>query len=599
MLTFTLMVAAFWVSPAVAADKETVTDPATGRTWTAPQYGGTLTWAARHHPPVIDPWFSAGWAPHFIGGVNEGLAFADWAISRDIWIGGNHRVWTPEMHRGALAESWSMPDNTTFIWNIRQGVHWDDKAPVNGRELDAYDVEWNYHRYLGLGDFAEAGPSPQAGSFISLSASQVEHLVESITATDKWTVVVKLKKPILDPFSKFLGNDFFVLAREVIEQYGDAKDWRNVVGTGPLRMTGWVEGSSASWEKNPNYWGVDEKFGNRIPYIDKYISLLMPDISTRLASLRTGKIDMLSHLGDAYIHSIDNIESLKKTNPELEFWPFFGTAAGAFLFNQSMPLTQDVNVRKAFQMAVDRETMATAYFKGYADPAPYGMVGQFNEAGWYWPYKDWPDEVKAGYRYDPAGAEALLDEAGYPRGADGYRFKIKINVFDRFEPTYGEVLMGYFDAIGIETTDLRILTGAEIGPLVSNPDTHEWALSAMYYGYFAGSSFFPYTFNIVTQNPTLNSWGSLANAKDPRMDALYVAAKETTDIEEFKSLWRQADEITVREHWGLVKPNSPMFFVSQPWVQGYFGEATMGQGERNTHLARIWIDSELKKAMGH
>ena len=101
-----------------------------------------------------------------------------------------------------------MPDHTTFIWNIRQGVHWDDKAPVNGRELDAYDVEWNYHRYLGLGDFAEAGPSPQAGSFISLSASQVEHLVESITATDKWTVVVKLKKPILDPFSKFSATIF-------------------------------------------------------------------------------------------------------------------------------------------------------------------------------------------------------------------------------------------------------------------------------------------------------------------------------------------------------------------------------------------------------
>ena len=601
LLTLTLMVAAFWVSSAVAAEKETVFDPATGRTWTAPQYGGTLTWAARHHPPVIDPWFSAGWAPHFIGGVNEGLAFADWAISRDIWIGGNHRVWTPEMHRGALAESWSMPDNTTFIWNIRQGVHWDDKAPVNGRELDAYDVEWNYHRYLGLGDFAEAGPSPQAGSFISLSASQVEHLVESITATDKWTVVVKLKKPVLDPFAKFLGNDFFVLAREVIEQYGDAKDWRNVVGTGPLRMTGWVEGSSASWEKNPNYWGVDEKFGNRIPYIDKYISLLMPDISTRLASLRTGKIDMLSHLGDAYIHSIDNIESLKKTNPELEFWPFFGTAAGAFLFNQSMPLTQDVNVRKAFQMAVDRETMATAYFKGYADPAPYGMVGQFNEPGWYWPYEEWPEELKQEYNYNPERAEELLDAAGYPRGADGYRFKIKINVFNRFEPTHGEVLMGYFDAIGIETTDLDILTPAEMGPLVGNPDTHEWALSAGYYGYYASSGLFFWLWGLYNQAPpgVANHWGSTANAKDSRMDALYVAARDTTDLEEFKSLWKQADEIMVREHWGLVKSRSPMFYVSQPWVQGFFGESMMGKGERNTHLARIWIDSEMKKEMGH
>ncbi len=384
LLTFTLMVAAFWVSPAVAADKETVTDPATGRTWTAPEYGGTLTWAARHHPPVIDPWFNPTWAQHFIGGVNEDLVFADWGLSRDIWRGEQARINTPEMARGALAESWSMPDDTTFVWNIRKGVNWDDKAPVNGREFDAYDVEWNYHRYLGLGDFTEDGPSPHAGNFLSLSGGAQHEVVESVTATDKWTVVVKLKKPILDPFAKFLANYFFVLPREVIEKYGDAKDWRNVVGTGPLRLTDWVEGSSASWEKNPNYWKDDEKFpGNRLPYIDEYKSLLMPDISTRLASLRTGKIDMLSQLGDAYITSIDNVASLQKTNPEMEFWPVYGRPSGVFLFNHSMPLTQDVNVRKAFQMAVDRETMAASYFKGYADPAPYGMVGQFNEAGWY------------------------------------------------------------------------------------------------------------------------------------------------------------------------------------------------------------------------
>ena len=82
------------------------------------------------------------------------------------------------------------------------------------------------------------------------------------------------------------------------------------------------------------------------------------------------------------------------------------------------------------------------------------------------------------------------------------------------------------------------------------------------------------------------------------MDALYLASEETLDIEEFKSLYRQADEITVREHWGLVKSISPRVAVSQPWVQGYFGESSMGWAERNAFMARLWIDSELKKAMG-
>ena len=81
------------------------------------------------------------------------------------------------------------------------------------------------------------------------------------------------------------------------------------------------------------------------------------------------------------------------------------------------------------------------------------------------------------------------------------------------------------------------------------------------------------------------------------MDALYNASLETLDIEEAKTISRQADEIFVRDHWGLNKSNVPRFFVSQPWVQGYFGEGDMAIGERNTFQARLWIDSELKQVM--
>ena len=73
--------------PATAAEKETVFDPATGMTWTAPEYGGTLTQAVVVFPPSTDNWWNLGWAPHFISGVVERLAFADWGLSREIWDG--------------------------------------------------------------------------------------------------------------------------------------------------------------------------------------------------------------------------------------------------------------------------------------------------------------------------------------------------------------------------------------------------------------------------------------------------------------------------------------------------------------------------------
>ena len=94
----------------------------------------------------------------------------------------------------------------------------------------------------------------------------------------------------------------FIQGPEVIEQSGDAKDWRNLVGTGPLMQTDVVEGSSYTWDtKNPNYWGYDEKYPeNRLPYVDELRFLLMPEVATRLAALRTGKIDFIGEQGGGF-----------------------------------------------------------------------------------------------------------------------------------------------------------------------------------------------------------------------------------------------------------------------------------------------------------
>ena len=67
---------------------------------------------------------------------------------------------------------------------------------------------------------------------------------ESITATDKYTVVMKLKEPPpLNTLSAILGKQTWIYPPEVLKEHGDAKDWRNLVGTGPYEMTDWVEGS--------------------------------------------------------------------------------------------------------------------------------------------------------------------------------------------------------------------------------------------------------------------------------------------------------------------------------------------------------------------
>ena len=135
LLSLTLMVAALWVSPAaVAAEKKMVKDPTTGKMVSAPEWGGTITYGRVSWAAHSDVWYISGWATHNIGLVNEMLGIGDWGIDRDVWDWRALADPPPPSRKGALAESWETPDDTTIIFNIRQGVNWHDKAPMHGRE---------------------------------------------------------------------------------------------------------------------------------------------------------------------------------------------------------------------------------------------------------------------------------------------------------------------------------------------------------------------------------------------------------------------------------------------------------------------------------
>ena len=105
----------------------------------------------------------------------------------------------------------------------------------------------------------------------------------------------KLTKPYLGVLSVIFNNyDPYIYPPEVIDEHGDANDWRNVIGTGPYMITDVVEATSVTWTKNPDYWGYDEKFPeNRLPYFDEIRLLMMEDEATRISAMRTGKIDYM------------------------------------------------------------------------------------------------------------------------------------------------------------------------------------------------------------------------------------------------------------------------------------------------------------------
>ena len=584
LLSLTLMVAAFWVGPAAAAEKKYVTDPSTGKVVTAPEYGGTFTFATGQELPHTDPTVH-GWGSLAIGGVAEKLSIPNWAVDRDEYAFSSQYI-PVEVAAGQLAESWEMPDDTTIIFHIRKGVYWHNKPPMNGRELTADDVEYNYHRLLGLG----SGFTELVGQGNVLPAMEFE----SITATDKWTVVFKLKEPKLAALHTIaIEHLAFILPPEVIKQHGDVTDWRNMVGTGPYELTDWVQGTSITYTKNPNYWGYDEKYPqNRLPYIDELRGLLVKEEATRIAGLRAGRIDFLGFpVSGPDITSVDVLDSLRKTNPEIELIPWWDRSENSPGLDVSKPPFDDIRVRKAMQMALDLETINSTYFKGTAMWQPQGFVGE-GLKGYYTPFDEWPEEVKKTYMYDPEGAEALLDEAEYPRGPDGIRFKTVFTKNIRGDVGYAELAAGYWREIGVDV-EIRVLDTPQFNPLVL-----EGALEGvidMVQGY-------NYPYGAVPMLRYFSHSTAIWNVpkfKDAEVDALIEAAESATSIAEQQRLVREADMLIIEQHPYVWGPKTGKYMAKQPWVKGYNGEVHFGGLHKLLIFARVWIDQELKEAMGH
>ena len=560
---------------AAAMEKEMVLDPTTGKMVSAPEYGGTLTWGDALGAPHCDPHIH-GWGPRAITLVGEKLGLGNWGADRaEISFADPY---TPlRFVTGALAESWEMADPLTYLFHIREGVRWHDKAPMNGREFTAQDVVYNLHRYTGLGSgFTEAGAATPIASLP----------FESITASDDSTVVIKLTTPKVDLPEVLLINWWvFMLPPEVIEQHGDLTDCDNMVGTGPYMLTEWVEGSSITYSKNPDYWDYDEKYpDNRLPYIDQVNRLIMPEKATQLAALRSGRIDYIGQSGGGQLQAAQ-VETLQRTNPEIVVHPWAFRSETSVAFNMRHPSPfQDIRVRKAMQMAIDLESINNTYFGGFGMTKPQGIIGD-GMKGFFVPFEEWPEATRKVFAYDPEGAEALLDEAGYPRGADGIRFKAVHNPAPTWDMGYQEIAVEYWGAIGVDV-EIRTHEGTQLSALITDGSYEGITFMDL------GNDTDP---NVLLDRLTIGMvWGRTGH-QDQVMDAKAKAAMAASTLEEQQRLVAEADMYMIEQHWYIWGPKVPQFEAVQPWVIGFNGEIFFGT---HSPFERLWIDSALKSEMG-
>ncbi len=355
-------------------------------------------------------------------------------------------------------------------------------------------------------------------------------------------------------------------------------------------LTDVVEDSFTTHTKNPNYWGTDEKYPqNRLPYIDEFKGLFIPDEATRLAALRSRKIDVLHEHGGGDLGSVDQMKSLQRTNPELQIKAVQrGPSYNVLGLNYRVPPLDDINVRRAMQMALDHKTINDTLYSGLGRWKPEGNLST-SLAGFHVPYDEWPAEIKKYYTYNPAGAEKLLDDAGYPRGADGTRFKLNMVHRELYGLAHIEIAVGYLAEIGI---DLEVDT----------MDTPSWGARRKVLDYqvtdgtlaWEESPDYPIS-NYLSENPSNREyWGKPSAKMDTLIDNFYAA----TTLEERQRLAQEIDMLFISGHWAIWGSKGPKFYMAQPWIKGWNGEYGLSNQETAAVFARLWVDSELKKEMG-
>ena len=555
-------------------EEEEVTPPTGGNWWDyhgEPEYGGTFTWRINMDIASFDPWRSYD-STGIRNMYSDGYFGLDWTTDRAIapLKGGYFDVNDQE---NMIVESWEIPDEyMTFIIHVRPGINWQDKPPMNGRELTAYDLEFTWHRMVGgLGSGFEPGSNPY-------TYFKGYDDFESITATDKYTLVLKTKYSVASIWTLMHGAGNAPHAREVYEQYGDLSDWKNAVGTGPFLLTDYVAGVSATFEKNPVYWGWDQRHPDKaIPYVDGAKFLIIPDQSTAFAALRTGKIFMLTGV------PWEQAEAFEQSNPEIGQVPILGTGYTVAMRVDKEPFT-DIRVRQALNMAIDRQPIAESYYGGRIDSTPVSYINP-NMGIYFTPFEEWPKEVQEGHSYNPAKAKQLLTEAGYP---DGFQTNLLISSADDMD--LPQIVQGYFADIGVDM-EIKVVEATTFFSFVNIFKKHEqmvWSRLACNSGpaeptmLMHSSKFFI--------NPCMTA--------DPVFDELMDRAPHWLEGDPNKANFvKQADMYAMEHYWSVPILPSVSYVLYQPWLRGYSEDGFWGQ--HGYQFARWWIDHDLKESMGH
>nr|WP_319394877.1 ABC transporter substrate-binding protein [uncultured Desulfobacter sp.] len=325
-----------------------------------PVYGGTLRYGLQEDP--------ANWSPH------NTMDCQSQVIMAQVWSG-LLRYNNDEKIVGDLAESWEWKDPKTLEFKLRKNVKWH-----NGDKLTADQVVKSENLRL----------DPKIG----IDAKTLADIIEKWEVVDDYTVRLSLKRPdvtVLRWLTIVPGKDFIIHPDWDEKTCGRSPE--TTIGTGPFKFKSYEPGVSVELEKNPDY------FIKGLPYLDGIMFRIITDAESRLTGLMANELDMVEYID---FQSLTRIHGREDVYVSPGGQGFYGCRLALDLAKEP---TNDINVRRALNYAVNRSLIVNAVLNGEGEPIWGGFIpkDRFGYA----------EELEGHYSYDPEKAKQLLAKAGW------------------------------------------------------------------------------------------------------------------------------------------------------------------------------------------
>ena len=394
-----------------------------------------------------------------------------------------------------LAERWESPDPKTVVFHLRSGVNFQD-----GRSLTSRDVKWTLDSILN-------------GTVVTIKSGAYRNIA-SVDAPDAQMLVIHLKQPDPALLWNLCDGGFGVVP------YGSGRDfWRHPIGSGPYRFVSQRIDRDVMLERATGYWGP-------MPHIERIRFAVVPDATTQALELQKGSADVAVNA-----LSPDMIYVLKR-DAQLEVEDGPGTRLNYIVFNVRDPLLKDVRVRQAIAFAINRPLIIHSLYRDQARIASSLLPPQ------HWA---WSGQTET-YGYDPAKANALLDEAGYSRGTGGIRFHLGMKTStDETVRLLSVILQQQLAQIGI-ALDLR---SYEFATFYADLTKGLFQIApSRWIGGNEQPDIFHYAFSKASFPPHGGNRGFYANAE---LDALLDDATGATDQARQRDDYAKVQQILARD----------------------------------------------------